>query len=195
GVSVKKLTTFTRQLSTLQDAGLPILRSLRILEQQQKPGLMRVTLRDVADDVEGGSTLSEAMGKHPKMFDRLYVNMVAAGEAGGVLDVILQRLADFMEKAQKLKRKVIGAMIYPVVVISVAMLIVTGIMVFVVPKFKEIFKDFDTTLPAPTKILMAMSDFVAGIQRGKGDVAEPMLVPGWAIILVSPLFIWGFFFI
>ena len=187
GVSKKKLTQFTRQLSTLQDAGLPILRSLRILEQQQKPGLMRVSLRDVADDVEAGSTLSEAMSKHPKMFDRLYVNMVAAGEAGGVLDVILQRLAEFMEKAQKLKRKVVGAMIYPVVVISVAVLIVTGIMVFVVPRFKEIFKDFDTKLPGPTVFLMTMSDFVAGRTEVKPGQYEDMLIPGWAIILFSPV--------
>ena len=139
-VSIKQVTQFTRQLSTLQDAGLPILRSLRILEQQQKPGMLRVIIRNVADDVEGGATLSEAMSRQPKAFDRLYCNMVAAGETGGVLDVILQRLADFMEKAQRLKRKVIGAMIYPIVVISFAVLIVSGIMIVVVPKFREIFK-------------------------------------------------------
>ena len=186
GVSTKKLTTFTRQLSTLQDAGLPILRSLRILEQQQKPGLLRVTLRDVADDVEGGATLSEAMAKHPKAFDRLYCNMVAAGEAGGVLDVILQRLADFMEKAQKLKRKVIGAMIYPTVVVSVAVLIVTGIMVFVVPRFKDIFKDFGTELPGPTVLLITASNFVAGKSEVNGRDVD-MLIPGWMIILFSPV--------
>src|SRR5262249_24436086 len=135
-VGVKQLTTFTRQLSTLMDAGLPILRSLRILEQQQKQGTLRVVLRNIAESVEGGSTLSEAMAAFPKAFSRLYVNMVAAGEAGGVLDVILQRLAEFMEKAQKLKRKVKGAMVYPICVISFAFLIVTGIMKFVVPKFK-----------------------------------------------------------
>ena len=116
-VGTKQLCTFTRQLSTLQDAGLPILRSIRILEQQQKPGMLRSVLKQVNEDVEGGATLSEAMARHPRCFDRLYSNMVAAGEAGGVLDVILQRLADFLEKAQKLKRKIIGAMIYPCVVI------------------------------------------------------------------------------
>jgi type IV pilus assembly protein PilC len=121
----KLLTHFTRQLSTLVDAGLPILRSLRILEQQQKPGMLRVAIRLVAEDVESGSTLSEAMERHPKAFDRLYTNMVRAGELGGVLDVILQRLADFMEKAQALKRKVIGAMIYPAAVITFALAIVT----------------------------------------------------------------------
>src|SRR5437868_5793307 len=123
GVSGKKLCTFTRQFSTLQDAGLPVLRSLKILENQMRPGVLKNALIDVVDDVEGGSTLSEAMGKHPKCFDRLYVNMVKAGEAGGALEVILQRLADFKEKSQSLKRKVIGAMVYPIVVILVATII------------------------------------------------------------------------
>src|SRR6516162_10070136 len=105
GVSTKQLCTFTRQFSTLQDAGLPVLRSLKILEGQMKPGVLKNALIDVVDDVESGSTLSEAFGKHPKCFDRLYVNMVKAGEAGGALEVILKRLADFKEKAQSLKRK------------------------------------------------------------------------------------------
>lgn len=185
-VSTKQLTQFARQLSTLMDAGLPILRSLRILEMQQKPGTLRVALRYVGDDVEGGSTLSEAMARHPKVFDRLFVNMIAAGEAGGVLDVILQRLADFMEKAQKLKRKVIGAMIYPVCVISFALLIVSGIMYFVVPKFKTIFADFDTQLPGMTVLLLALSDWMIG----KNADGTDMLIPGWAFLLVSPI---GFF--
>src|SRR5690554_85615 len=138
-VQKKLLTQFTRQLSTLVDAGLPILKSLRILEQQQKPGMLRVGIRVVADDVEGGQTLSDAMARHPKAFDRLYTNMVRAGELGGVLDIILQRLADFMEKSQALKRKVIGAMIYPTAVITFAFAIVAMLLVFVVPKFQEIF--------------------------------------------------------
>lgn len=180
GVSVKIITTFTRQLSTLQDAGLPILRSLKILEQQQKPGILKNTLEAVSGDVEGGSTLSEAMSKHPKAFDRLYVNMVQAGETGGVLDVILQRLAEFMEKAQRLKRRVVGAMIYPSVVICFSGLIVTGIMIFVVPKFKEIFKDFKTSLPLPTEILMGISSWIAEDY-------------GWAVMLGSPFAIFIFF--
>ena len=139
-VSAKRLTTFTRQLSTLQDAGLPLLRSLQILEQQQKPGKLKTVLLGVCEEVEGGTTLSDAFAKHPKAFDRLYCKMVAAGEVGGVLDVILQRLADFMEKGQRLKRRIIGAMIYPSVVIFIAVAIVTGIMYFVIPKFQEIFK-------------------------------------------------------
>ncbi len=173
GVSVKVVTQFTRQLSTLQDAGLPILRSLRILEQQQKPGLLKVTLEGVANDVESGSTLSEAMSRHPKAFDRLYVNMVQAGETGGVLDVILQRLAEFMEKAQRLKRRVVGAMIYPACVICFSVLIVTGIMIFVIPRFREIFKDFKTTLPTLTQYLMGFSNWVAAQY-------------GWLVILGSP---------
>lgn len=177
-VGTKQLTTFTRQLSTLQDAGLPILRSIRILEQQQKPGMLRSCLKQITEDVEGGATLSEAMARHPRAFDRLYCNMVAAGEAGGVLDVILQRLADFLEKAQRLRRKIIGAMIYPVVVISIAAAIVTFIMVKVVPKFDTIFKDFETTLPPVTKMLIGLSSwFAAGTP------------PGWVVVLLSPVFI------
>jgi len=160
-VKAKQLCTFTRQLSTLQDAGLPILRSLRILEGQSKPGPLKNSLIGVIDDVESGNTLSEAMAKQPKAFDNLYVNMVKAGEAGGALEVILQRLAEFKEKAQSLKRKVQGAMIYPVAVLSVATLIVGFIMVFIIPKFKEIFADFGVELPQMTLALIACSDFVA----------------------------------
>ncbi len=179
GVSTKLITAFTRQLSTLQDAGLPLLRSLQILTEQQKPGLMKNTLVDVSGEVEGGSALSEAMAKHPKVFDILYTKMIAAGEVGGVLDLILQRLAEFMEKAQRLKRKIIGAMIYPAVVITVAVLIVTGIMIFIVPKFQEIFKDFDTELPGPTLFLIAMADWIGGVQEGQW-------IPGWLWIIGSP---------
>jgi type IV pilus assembly protein PilC len=186
-VSVKQLTQFTRQLSTLMDAGLPILRSLRILEQQQKPGTLRVALRYVADDVEGGATLSEAMARHPKVFDRLFTNMIAAGEAGGVLDVILQRLAEFMEKAQKLKRKVIGAMIYPIAVISFALLIVSGIMYFVVPKFKQIFSDFGSELPGVTQMLLTLSDWMVGKTTDATGVETNTLLPGWAVILMTPI--------
>mgnify|MGYP001024836805 FL=1 len=185
-VPVKQLTAFTRQLSTLQDAGLPILRSLRILEQQQKPSMLRRVLKEVHDDVEGGSTLSEALTRHPKAFNRLYCNMVAAGEAGGVLDVILQRLAEFMEKGQRLRRKIIGAMVYPSVVITIAAAIVGFIMVQVVPKFRDIFKDFGATLPAPTQILISTSTWFA---KGSADVP----IPGWVVVLVSPVLIFAIF--
>ncbi len=175
-VSNKQVTQLTRQLSTLQDAGLPILRSLQILEEQQKPGLLKNILRGMAEDIEGGSTLSEACSHYPKAFNRLYVNMVAAGEAGGVLDVILQRLADFMEKAEKLKRKIIGAMIYPAVVITFALAIVSGIMIVVIPKFKDIFIDFDVELPGATMILMNTSDWMVS--------GRP--IPGWMVLLGGP---------
>ena len=117
-VKIKYITQFARQLSTLQDAGLPILRSLRILEEQQKAGTFKKVIGYVADDIEGGSTLSEAMARYPKTFDRLFSGMVAAGETGGVLDLILSRVADFMEKAQKLKSRVKSAMVYPAVVLT-----------------------------------------------------------------------------
>ena len=157
GVSNKLLCTFTRQFSTLQDAGLPVLRSLRILEGQMKPGVLKNALMDVVDDVESGSSLSEAFAKHPKCFDRLYVNMVKAGEAGGALEAILKRLADFKEKSQSLKRKITGAMVYPVVVILVAIGILTFIMLFIIPKFEKIFKDFNMKLPWLTQALMDTS--------------------------------------
>ena len=185
-VSAKRLTTFTRQLSTLQDAGLPLLRSLQILEQQQKPGKLKNVLMGVCEDVESGTTLSDAFAKHPKAFDRLYCKMVAAGEVGGVLDVILQRLADFMEKGQRLKRRIIGAMIYPSVVIFIAVAIVTGIMYFVIPKFQEIFNDFDVKLPALTLFLIDASKWVAGQKPGQQ-------VPGAIWIMFSPVIIFMFF--
>src|SRR5437879_8049991 len=159
GVSSKKLCTFTRQFSILQDAGLPVLRSLKILEGQMKGGVLKNALLDVVDDVESGSTLSEAFGKHPKCFDRLYVNMVKAGEAGGALETIMQRLADFKEKSQSLKRRIIGAMVYPIAVISVAIGILTFIMIYIIPKFEKIFKDFNMQLPIMTTVLMATSQW------------------------------------
>ncbi len=177
GISLKLLTQFTRQLSTLQDAGLPILRSLKILHQQQRPGMMRDTLDNVAADVEGGTTLSEAMSRHPKVFDKLYCNMVQAGETGGVLDVILQRLADFMEKAQKLKSRIRGAMIYPIVVMSAAVLMVTGIMYFVIPRFQKLFASFKTGLPAITLFLIHTSNWIAHQW-------------GWLEIIATPFVIW-----
>ena len=178
GVSSKALCQFTRQFSTLQDAGLPVLRSLRILEHQMKPGALKNALIDVVEDVESGCSLSEAFAKHPKCFDRLYVNMVKAGEAGGALEVILRRLAEFKEKAQSLKRKITGAMVYPVVVIMVAVGILTFIMVFIIPKFEKIFKDFNMKLPALTELLMATSKWFTNY---------------WYVLPVFPVFIWLLF--
>ena len=185
-VSLKKLTLFTRQLSTLQDAGLPLLRSLQILESQQKGGGFKRMLKGVTEEVEAGTTLSDAMAKHPRAFDRLYCKMVAAGEIGGVLDIILQRLADFMEKGQRLKRRIKGAMIYPAVVISIAVLIVTGIMYFVIPKFQEIFNDFDVKLPELTLFLIDTSRWIAGQNQGQN-------VPGAVWVVLSPFILFGLY--
>lgn len=182
-VKTAQLVTFTRQLSTLQDAGLPLLRSLQILESQLKPGKLKAVLGCVVEDVEGGAPLSDSMAKHPRVFNRLYTKMVAAGEVGGVLDVILQRLSDFMEKAQRLKRKIVGAMIYPVAVIMVAILIVLGMMYFIIPKFQEIFADFGVELPALTQTLIDGSKWVAGNYPTKGAMA----VPGAVYVLLSPI--------
>jgi len=161
-VKHKQLTQFTQQLSVLMDAGLPIVRSLKILGNQQKPGLLKNIVIEVSEDVETGSSFSEALAKHPKTFDKLYVNMVKAGEAGGVLDVILQRLASFMERMEALKRKIIGASIYPAVVITIAVAVVLAIMTFIVPKFQEVFKQVKVPMPGLTLMLMSISDVIKG---------------------------------
>lgn len=177
-ISTKQLCTFTRQLSTLQDAGLPILRSLKILEGQCKPGVLKNSLADVVEDIESGSTLSEAFSKHPKAFDRLYCNMIKAGEAGGALEAILQRLADFKEKSQTLKRRIKAAMVYPVVVVTVACVIVGFILYFIIPKFESIFKDFGVPLPQMTIVLIKASHVV--IEYFWAVLLAPVLI--WIII-------------
>jgi len=159
-VKHKQLTQFTQQLSVLMDAGLPIVRSLKILGNQQKPGLLKNIVIEVSEDVETGSSFSEALAKHPKTFDKLYVNMVKAGEAGGVLDVILQRLAGFMERMEALKRKIIGASIYPAVVITIAVAVVLAIMTFIVPKFEEVFRQVKVPMPGLTLMLMSISNVI-----------------------------------
>lgn len=156
GVKSKELTTFTRQLATLQDAGLPIIRGLKILASQIK-GTFKKTVLKVIEDIEGGSTLSGAFAKHPKVFDKLYVNIVKAGELSGALDIVLQRLADFREKMERIIRKVISAMIYPTVVMVVATSILIGLMIFIVPNFAKIFEEMNLELPAPTKLLITFS--------------------------------------
>ena len=161
GVNLKQLTMFTRQLSILQDAGLPILRSLRILAEQAKPGRLKYSLQDICTEIEGGATLSEGMSKSPKCFNRLYINMIKAGEAGGALEVILQRLAEFQERDQALRRRVKGAMAYPVIVVLVAVGILTFIMMSIVPTFKQIFLDFELKLPMPTLVLIEISNKVS----------------------------------
>ena len=163
GAGGKKIVTFTRQLSILQDAGLPILRSLKILEDQAKPGALKNGLIDVCDEIEGGASLSEALSKSPKVFDRLYVNMIKAGEAGGSLEVILRRLAEFKERTQSLKNKVIGAMMYPIMVVLFTIGILTFIMLKIIPEFQKMFLEFGIELPAMTQLLMAISDRVVNL--------------------------------
>jgi type IV pilus assembly protein PilC len=162
-VKGKVLTAFTRQLATLVDAGLPLLRGLRVLEKQERNKTLKDIIGQLALSIEGGSTFSEGLAQHPKVFNRLYVNMVKAGELGGVLEVVLSRLADFMEKAQKIKGKVIAAMFYPVAVMVVAVVILAVLMIFVVPKFKDIFKDMlpGKPLPAFTRFVLGISDAIA----------------------------------
>ena len=162
-VKPKILTIFTRQLATLVDAGLPLLRGLRVLEKQERNATLKEIIGKLAISIEGGSTFSEALAQHPKVFNKLYVNMVKAGELGGVLEVVLQRLAEFMEKAQKIKGKVIAAMFYPVAVMVVATGILAVLMVWVVPKFKDIFKDMlpGQGLPAFTQLVLGISDMIA----------------------------------
>ncbi len=173
-VKVKYITQFARQLSTLQDAGLPILRSLRILEEQQKSGNFKRIIGYVADDIEGGSTLSEAMGKYARAFDRLFVNMVAAGETGGVLDLILSRVADFKEKTIRLKARVKGAMIYPAVVLTAAFLILLGLMKYVIPSFKDVLEEMvEGTLNPVTTTVLGISNWIATQY-------------GWAVLLGIP---------
>jgi type IV pilus assembly protein PilC len=161
GVKPVQVTLFTRQLSTLQDAGLPIVQSLQILTDMQRPGAFKSTLAQVGEDVQGGTMLSEAMSRHPKIWDRLYTNLVKAGETAGALETILRRLAEFREKSQRLKKKIIGAMIYPTAVIFIAVAILTFIMIFIVPKFQQIFKELNIALPLPTQILIDTSNFMA----------------------------------
>jgi type IV pilus assembly protein PilC len=176
-VSQKGLTQMTRQFATLLDAGLPIVRSLDILGAQQKPGLLKETMMDVKGDVEGGSALSEALAKHPRVFDKLYVNMCKAGEAGGVLDQILARLADYMEKSLRLKQKIVGALVYPAAVVTIAGGILTFILVFIIPKFEAMFKEMDLgQMPFLTDLLMKISK---------------MMTSYWYIVIFLILLLWA----
>jgi type IV pilus assembly protein PilC len=161
-VKTKVLTVFTRQLATLVDAGLPLLRGLRVLERQERNPTLKRILNELAVAIEGGSTFSEALAQHPKVFNRLFVNMVKAGELGGVLEVVLNRLSEFMEKAQKIKGKVIAAMFYPTAVMIVAVVILAILMIFVVPKFEAIFADMldGDALPKFTQIVLGISRMI-----------------------------------
>ncbi len=159
-VTKKAVTIFTRQLSTLIDAGVPLLKSLTILERQETNAALKKIIHSLAESVEGGSTFAEAIAQHPKVFDKLFVNMVRAGEVGGVLHITLNRLAEFIEKAEKIKSKVRGAMVYPVVVMCIAIGIVAFMMVVIIPKFKEIFSEMvgGAEMPAITRLVMSISE-------------------------------------
>src|SRR6195256_2560730 len=161
-VKPKILMIFTRQLATLIDAGLPLLRGLNVLAKQERDSVLKGTINKLADSVQGGSTFSEGLAQHPRLFNDLYVNMVRAGELGGVLEVVLTRLPEFQEKAQKVKNKVVAAMVYPVIVLLLAMVIMSFLMVFIVPKFQAIFRDMlgDKPLPAVTLFVIGISGFV-----------------------------------
>lgn len=162
-ITEKDLVVFTRQFSTLFNAGIPIVQGLDILSKQCDNKSLGAIIGQVKTDVETGSTLSEALRRHPKLFDDLYVNLVAAGESAGVLDDILMRLANYIEKTMKLKKKVKGALIYPAMVISVAVIVVAIIMLFVIPVFAKIFGEMGVALPLPTRIVVMMSNFIGGI--------------------------------
>jgi type IV pilus assembly protein PilC len=159
-VTRKDLMVFTRQFSTMIDAGLPLVQGLTILAEQSENPTFKVVLKEITKDVEGGSTLAEAMKKHSKIFDALFVNLVAAGEMGGMLDTILRRLAQFIEKAEKLKSQIKGAMTYPIVVMAVAFIVIAVILVFVIPVFEDMFKSFGSALPTPTQMVVNMSRFL-----------------------------------
>jgi len=158
-VTNKDIVIFTRQFSTMIDAGLPLLQGLTILADQAENRTFKRILKEIVKDVEGGSSLAEAMGKHPKIFDSLFVNLIAAGEVGGILDTILQRLAAYIEKAERLKSKIKGAMTYPIIVVAIAIIVIAVIMIFVIPVFQDMFSSFGKSLPVPTQIVVAISEF------------------------------------
>lgn len=159
-VGGKSIVTFTRQLSTLIDSGLPLLRSLNVLGEQTENPNLKIQIKDIASSVQGGSTFSDALAKHPQTFSKLYVNMIKAGEVGGVLEVVLLRLAEFSEKDQAVKAKVKGAMVYPTLVILVGAGVVLFLTIAIIPTFVGMFTEVNLTLPLPTKIMMVISDFL-----------------------------------
>ncbi len=177
GVKDKDIVIFTRQFATMIDAGLPLVQALEILSTQVENKVLAKALTAIKTDVEGGSTYADALKKHPRIFSELYANMVAAGESGGILDTILNRLAAYIEKAMKLKKRVKGAMVYPIVVSSIAVLVIAIIMIFVVPTFSKMFTQMGGTLPVPTLLVISLSRFLAGI----GGLLILFLIIGAAI--------------
>src|SRR5919112_3063772 len=161
-IKTRDIVIFTRQFATMINAGLPLVQSLNILAQQTENKALRDVTRAVVYDVESGNTLADAFSKHPKAFTDLYVNMVAAGEAGGILDTILLRLATFLEKSDALIRKVKGAMIYPTVIFSVAFIAIAVLLIFVIPTFQSMFASVNMELPLPTRIVIGLSQILIG---------------------------------
>ena len=178
GIRTRDIVIFTRQFATMINAGLPLVQSLDILAKQTENKALADVTRQVVFDVESGHTLADAFSKHPKAFSELYVNMVAAGEAGGILDTILMRLATFLEKSDALVRKVKGAMVYPAVIISVAVIAVAVLLIFVIPTFQKMFASVGMVLPLPTRIVIGMSDFLISYW--------------WALILIIIGSAWAF---
>ena len=174
-VKPKSLAMFTRQLATLIDSGLPLLRSLTVLEKQEPNPVLRATVSALAENVQGGSTFSESLAQHPKIFNKLYVNMVKAGELGGVLETVLNRLSEYQEKAEKLKSKIVSAMVYPVIVMIIAVGILVFLLIFIVPKFTEMFSDTGSELPLISQIVFGMSAFF---------LANPFWVPNVVFVFI-----------
>lgn len=181
-VKPKVLMIFTRQLATLIDSGLPLLRGLTVLAKQEPNPALKQTINQLADSVQGGSTFSESLAQHPKIFNKLFVNMVKAGELGGVLEVVLNRLAEYQEKANKLKNKIVSAMVYPVIVMFIAVAILTFLMMFIVPKFKEMFADMEGgELPMISRVVFGFSEWM---------LANPFLLPNGVLIFLIAGAIW-----
>ncbi|MBU6302999.1 MAG: type II secretion system F family protein [Verrucomicrobia bacterium] len=178
-VAPKILMLFTRQLATLVDAGLPLLKGLSVLGEQERNKIMNSAIHTMADSVQTGSTFSESLGQHPKIFNKLYVNMVKAGELGGVLEVVLNRLAEYQEKAQKLKNKVVAAMVYPIIVMVIAVAILIFLLAFIVPQFQKIFDEMlrGKPLPAITQFVINASDFVGN--------KFPFLIIGFGVLFAT----------
>ena len=174
-VKPKNLAMFTRQLATLIDSGLPLLRSLTVLEKQEPNPVLRATVSALAENVQGGATFSESLAQHPKIFNKLYVNMVKAGELGGVLETVLNRLSEYQEKAEKLKSKIVSAMVYPVIVMIIAVGILVFLLIFIVPKFTEMFSDTGSELPLISQIVFGMSAFF---------LANPFWVPNVVFVFI-----------
>ena len=171
GVSQKQVTVFTRQLATLIGSGLPLVRALYVLERQEK-GALKATIRGLAEQVEGGSSFSEALSKFPKAFPLLYINTVKAGETGGVLELVLTRLAEFAEKSQKLNGRIKAALIYPALVLTLALSVLFFLITFIVPKFMQIFKEMNVPLPPPTKILL----FISSLMRDRWFIGLGLII-------------------